>query len=203
MGNSNITKQNILDAAEVEFSQKGISGARIDEIALKANVNKRMIYAYFENKENLYKTVLCEVYSRLSLFENVGEGEESTRTDLIKNVIRKYFYFLQSNPSFVNLVLWENLNECRYMDDDRIRSIKQPGMSALRRILTEGIATKEFREGIDIEQVVFSMNMFCFAYFSNKYTMSRILNIQSGDEDNIENRIEYVSDVILMYISAK
>ena len=66
---SEITKQRILEAAEAEFSEKGIFGARIDSIAANAGVNKRMIYEYFLNKEGLYKTVLINVYNRISLWE--------------------------------------------------------------------------------------------------------------------------------------
>ena len=55
------TKQAILKAAEEEFSEKGIYGARVDEIAAKAKINKGMIYQYFGNKEELYKTVLQTV----------------------------------------------------------------------------------------------------------------------------------------------
>ena len=59
------TKEAILQAAELEFAEKGIYGARVDEIAAKAGVNKRMIYEYYGNKEELYKTVLATVYGRL------------------------------------------------------------------------------------------------------------------------------------------
>lgn len=52
------TKQQILDAAEIEFAKHGLKGARTDEIAKAAGVASRMIYYYFESKEGLYQTVL-------------------------------------------------------------------------------------------------------------------------------------------------
>ena len=48
------TRQRILDAALAEFAEKGLAGARIDDIAARGGVNKRMIYAYFGNKEDLW-----------------------------------------------------------------------------------------------------------------------------------------------------
>ena len=63
---SEITKSKILRAAEAEFSEKGIWGARIDAIAESAGINKRMIYEHYISKEELYKTVLKEVYGRLA-----------------------------------------------------------------------------------------------------------------------------------------
>ena len=51
---SDITRQKILTAAEAEFSEIGLYGARVDSIAQRAGVNKRMIYAHFGSKEQLY-----------------------------------------------------------------------------------------------------------------------------------------------------
>ena len=52
------TKARILAAAVREFSAKGISGARVDAIAARARVNKRMLYYYFESKEGLFREIL-------------------------------------------------------------------------------------------------------------------------------------------------
>ena len=52
------TKERILDAALREFSDKGIAGARVDAIAARANVNKRMLYYYFGSKEGLFREIL-------------------------------------------------------------------------------------------------------------------------------------------------
>ncbi|MDD6042488.1 MAG: helix-turn-helix domain containing protein, partial [Eubacteriaceae bacterium] len=60
------TRSEILLASEMEFSDKGFSGARVDEIAARAGVNKNLIYKYFGNKESLYKTVFVIVYDRFS-----------------------------------------------------------------------------------------------------------------------------------------
>lgn len=63
------TRQRILVAAEDQFALKGFYGARIDDIAKQAKINKRMIYAYFGNKEALYKKVLYHVYQKLDQAE--------------------------------------------------------------------------------------------------------------------------------------
>jgi TetR/AcrR family transcriptional regulator len=53
-----VTKQQILDAAEIEFAKNGLFGARTDAIAKSAGVAPRMIYYYFQSKEGLYQAVL-------------------------------------------------------------------------------------------------------------------------------------------------
>jgi AcrR family transcriptional regulator len=52
------TKERILAAALHEFSAKGISGARVDAIAARAKVNKRMLYYYFGSKDGLFREIL-------------------------------------------------------------------------------------------------------------------------------------------------
>jgi AcrR family transcriptional regulator len=64
------TRRRILDAAEQVFSRKGFDGARVDEIASTAGVNKALIYYYFESK----KAVLGELVNRV-LQELVAEKE--------------------------------------------------------------------------------------------------------------------------------
>ena len=52
------TKRRILSAALREFSAKGIAGARVDAIAARAKVNKRMLYYYFGSKDGLFREIL-------------------------------------------------------------------------------------------------------------------------------------------------
>ena len=59
------TMANIMDVAMSEFSEKGLAGARIDDIAAATHTSKRMIYYYFKSKEGLYTAVLEESYRRI------------------------------------------------------------------------------------------------------------------------------------------
>jgi AcrR family transcriptional regulator len=52
------TKLRILDAATAEFAEFGLAGARVDRIALRAEANKQLIYAYFGSKEGLFDSAL-------------------------------------------------------------------------------------------------------------------------------------------------
>ena len=49
------SRERILDAARSEFAEKGFDGARVDEIAKRADVNKALIYYYFKGKDELLK----------------------------------------------------------------------------------------------------------------------------------------------------
>ena len=56
------SRERILKAATAEFAEKGFGDARVDEIARRAGINKRMLYHYFGNKDELFQAVLEEIY---------------------------------------------------------------------------------------------------------------------------------------------
>ena len=55
----------ILAAARDEFAEHGLGGARMDRIALRAGLNKRLIYYYFDDKEKLFQAVLEQAYGHI------------------------------------------------------------------------------------------------------------------------------------------
>src|SRR5688572_29298121 len=64
------SRADILATATKEFSEKGLSGARVDSIATRTKINKRMIYYYFGSKEGLYKAVLERSYGHIRMSES-------------------------------------------------------------------------------------------------------------------------------------
>jgi len=194
------SKEDILRAAEEEFAEKGIYGTRVDEIAKKANINKRMIYEYFGSKEELYKAVLAEVYGRLSREEIGLLSEDIPCTDAIRKVIDLYFKYLKNNPTYVNLILWENLNKGRYIKDMDFSKIKDPAFELLRKVITRGKALGVFKEEIDTEQVILSILTYTFSYFSNRHTLSKLLGRKLEDEENIKQRVDNVTEMFLKYM---
>lgn len=200
MKKSEITKQKILCASEKAFSEKGFYGARVDEIAQISGVNKRMIYQYFGNKEKLYIAVLGTVYSRLAESEKELLNKESDYVEIIKSVIKNYFEFLSNNESFVKMVMWENLNKAHYLKMSDAFMVKGIATELLRKVLHEGIEKGIFKENLDIDEIVVSINMFCFSYFSNIYTMAYIMNMDFSEKTEIDKRAKHVTDMILGYI---
>ena len=59
------TRKKLLTAARREFASHGLAGARVDEIAARAGVNKQLVYHYFGDKDALYLAVLEWVYEEI------------------------------------------------------------------------------------------------------------------------------------------
>jgi len=98
------TRRRILEAALKEFSKSGFAGARVDGIARRAKVNKRMLYHYFTDKEGLFRAVLShKISSRMSRIE-----VQSPESDIVSNLT---LWFKQNclDVDWVRLLAWESL----------------------------------------------------------------------------------------------
>ena len=164
-----ITRGKILAAAETEFSEKGLYGARVDDIVRSAGVNKSMLYAYFGSKEALYKTVLEAVYQRLNQWEApiIACANELDGQEAIRKLVNLYFAYLRENETYVRMVMWENLHRARYFDEQGLAQVRNPIRRALRQILANSQAQGVFREGIDEKQVLMTLFACTYNYFSN------------------------------------
>ncbi|MCX5096153.1 TetR family transcriptional regulator [Streptomyces sp. NBC_00365] len=99
---SSATKARLLDAAFTEFATYGIAGARVDRIAEAAGANKRLIYAYFGNKEQLFDEVLRRAMTA---------GAESVPFDVedLPGYAGAIFDHLVARPDLMRLRLWRLL----------------------------------------------------------------------------------------------
>ncbi|WP_165968084.1 TetR family transcriptional regulator [Saccharopolyspora elongata] len=97
------TKKRILAAAVAEFAEHGISGARIDRIATRAEANKRAIYDHFGDKRELFGIVLADQLDRLA-------GEVELHADRIPEFVGELFDYCAAHPELVRLVQWEALS---------------------------------------------------------------------------------------------
>lgn len=192
---SDLTKQKILQAAEEEFAEKGLYGTRVDEIATRAGVNKRMMYVYFGNKEDLYSMILKIVYSRLSEYEQSIKG-----INAIEILILKYFNFLAENPNFVKLTLWENLNDAKYFKSSGAAEAVKSMIATFADVLSEKKKDGIIGEETDCMRLAETMNAMCLSAYSDMYNMSCLLEKDLTTEAEIKKQAEYICRIITAYV---
>ena len=197
------SKQGILLAAEKEFAERGFFGARVDEIAAGAQINKRMIYAYFGDKEGLYKQVLFQVYARMEAVEQALIAQKHTGKELVQKIISAYFDFLRDNPSFVSILMWENLNRGLYLRELENSRIERSTIRYFVDALEEGRRTGVFRSDIDPWHTALSLITTCFANFSNQYTLSKLFAKDLANGEMIEQRKKHTVDMMVAYLCAE
>jgi AcrR family transcriptional regulator len=99
------TKQKLLDAAIVEFAERGFAGARIQEISKKSGCNRERIYFYFGGKAGLFEAALIhQLVTALGDVPVRGSGPGA-----IADFAARYFDFSTMCPALARLTVWEGL----------------------------------------------------------------------------------------------
>ncbi|MFF6997584.1 TetR/AcrR family transcriptional regulator [Streptomyces sp. NPDC008313] len=99
------TRVKLLDAAQTEFSEHGLAGARVDRIAERSGVNKQRLYAYFGNKESLFSAVMTRVYQHMSQAVPIPTTENGLRA-----YVGEVFDYHRASGDLVRLLAWEGLH---------------------------------------------------------------------------------------------
>ena len=197
------TKGRLLRAAIRLFSAKGYHGVSVDEIVGLARTNKRMVYHYFGSKNDIYLAALVEVFSRLSDAE-IQVSEEATRPDeKLQHLLAAYFRFLDQNPEFVRLLLWENLAQGRHIGLHPELVNKNPFMDRFRAIIHEGVATGIFRAPQDIKHLLINFIALCFIYYSNHYSLAISLRMNLDSPRNRALRLEQATNLVFRGLMAE
>jgi AcrR family transcriptional regulator len=196
------TKADIIEIATHEFSEKGLSGARIDEIAERTRTSKRMIYYYFESKEGLYRAVLEACYRRIRTIEATLDLENKPPLEALAQNVRFTFDYQLANPDFIRLVMVENIHHGSHIAS--LSSTQQEGMSSidtLRGIVERGVREGVMRKDIDPIDLHMSISALCFFNVANRHTFSTIFKLDMTSPAATAARRESVTEMILRYVA--
>lgn len=191
------TRRRLLDAAIEVFSEHGPQAATIDDICNKAGVNKRMVYHYFQDKNDLYQESLKCIYERFYSLEIELGTMMLPAEHLLETLVRRYYLFLSEHPQFVRLISYENLNRGRAASKLQLHGQKAPVVTALTLALDKGKADGRFNSDIDVTDLLVSIFALCFFYFSNYFTMSLFLGERAMNRSKVEKRIKHVVSLLL------
>lgn len=191
----------ILQAAVAEFSDKGLSGARVDEIARRAGANKRMLYHYFGDKEALFLAALESVYAEIRSAERNLHLGDLQPDDAMRRLVSFTFDFLSRAPYFVSLLNSENLHKARHLKKSkRIPEMHSEMVSMIEDVLQRGVAAGQFRTGVDPVQLFITISGIAYFYFSNIHTLSAIFGRRFTTKAEREERHAHVVEAVMGYL---
>ena len=197
------TRAAILAAATGEFSSKGLDGARVDEIARRSGVNKRMIYHYFGDKERLYLTVLEASYAAIRTAEHELRLGDLPPTEGMRALVRFTWDYVVAHPEFLNLLATENLHRAANLKKlPHIRELHSPLTGMLSELLARGVKQKVFRTGVDPVQLYISIAALGFFYMSNRHTLSTIFGHDLDMPRALADRGDHIVEIVLGYLRA-
>lgn len=135
----------IIQAAIEIFDKKGLSGARLEDIAKQAGVSKGTIYLYFPNKEELFREMV-----RNTLIETIAWGEQLPDDQTATEQITRYmeqFWDLASTPSYMTIyrIVTGEIHLFPDLADFYFQEVVIRARSMVERIIRRGIDRGEFR----------------------------------------------------------
>lgn len=195
-------RRDILDVARAAFSSKGLSGARVDEIAARTRTSKRMIYYYFGDKEGLYRSVLEEAYATLRAAERNLELTGLSPTDALRKLSGFLFDHHSDNPDFVRLVSIENIHHAENLKQSAIiADLNLSAIEVVREFYERGVAEGVFRSGLDPRDIHLTMSALAFYNVANRYTILNLFKHDMMAPAARQARREVVIDTVMRFVA--
>jgi len=195
------TQANILAVAAVEFGEKGLAGARIDDIAEATHTSKRMIYYYFGGKEGLYLAVLEESYRRVRDVESELNLQNLSPEDALRRLVEFTFDHHLHHENYIRLVMSENINRGQYMArSQRIQDLNVPAIAAIRDLYLRGVEAGVFRAGLDPVDIHASISALSFFNVANRHTFGTIFKLDMQSPAYIAQRRANVSEMVVRFV---
>ncbi|GER15542.1 TetR/AcrR family transcriptional regulator [Variovorax boronicumulans] len=191
----------ILASARDEFAARGLAGARMDSIAERAGLNKRLIYYYFGSKDDLFLAVLERVYADIRAAEQRLHLDEIEPVEAIRQLVSFTWHYYLEHPEFITLLNSENLHGAAHLKrSDRIQEMNSPLVQLLDTVLERGKKDNLFRAGVDPVQLYISIASLCYFYLSNNHTLSAIFGRDLRAPKAMAQRLSHMTDLVLGYV---
>jgi AcrR family transcriptional regulator len=195
------TMADILAVATAEFADKGLSGARIDEIAEATRTSKRMLYYYFGSKEGLYLAVLEDAYRRIREIETGLHLEDLPPEDALRKLVAFTFDYQHEHEDFIRLVMNENMHRGEFLAQSKtIQTLNAPAVTAVQQVYERGVKAKVFRKDIDPIDLHMSISALCFFSVANRHTFGLIFKRDMESPKALRDRRDSIVETIVRFV---
>lgn len=197
------TRDNLLVAARSAFAESGLEGARVDDIARRAGANKQLVYHYFGSKDGLYTAVLERVYSEIRSREMELNLGALSPVEAMRKLIEFEFDHHLLSPDFVRILSDENAHSGRHLKGMRAGKLNRPIVDLIETTIKRGVASGDFRRGLDPLQVYLSIAALPYFYFGNIHTLSRAFDPSLATKAGQARRRAQIVDFALHALFAR
>jgi TetR/AcrR family transcriptional regulator len=189
-----ITAQRIVATAASMFAEQGLAGARMDEIARVAKVNKALLYYYFRSKEELHRFVLETLLSQLRT-RVWGESNASLPArKRLTTVIDNFFEFIRLHPNYPRVIQREMMSNGPNVEWI-VSQYYRPLHLRLVALIEEGIANGEFRR-VDARNTALTVVSSMVFYFAAAPVLKRILRHDPLLPREVARRRKAIQDLL-------
>src|ERR1700712_4068531 len=195
------TRRRILLAAAEEFAAGGLFGARVDQIARRAETNERMLYYYFGSKEQLFTAVLEHAFGALVDTERSLDLDGIAPVEAMTRLAHFVWDYYRDHPELLRLINNENLHEARYIKGStRIRELISPVVATLAGILERGAKAGLFRNDVDPLKFYVTLSGLGYYIVSNPFTLEATFGLDFSRDAERDEIIKMNTELLLAYL---
>ncbi|HVJ08522.1 MAG TPA: TetR/AcrR family transcriptional regulator [Acidisarcina sp.] len=199
--NAEDSKERILRAATKLFAKSGFDGARVDEIAKAAKINKQLIYHHFGNKDKLFTAVLEQAYRSIREQEAALDLSGLHADEAVLSLVEFTWKYYLANPDFIRLLNSENQLEARHLKGSpNTRSINKSHMVLMESLIARGKKEKRIRPDLEPMQLSINISALGFFYLMNRHTLSTVFERDLTSPRHLAKRLEGMKDLISRWI---
>jgi TetR/AcrR family transcriptional regulator len=196
------TRARILDAAIQQFSENGLAGARTEQIAEAAGVNKALLYYYFQGKEALYDAALDAVANRVVASGMATLGTEWSAGERLVRFALNHFDRIYSQRAFQSLMQQEMMRLHQGEENalvSLVGKVFRPMMFRVREVFAEGRDSGELIQTDEMQMYYAALGANVF-YFLSAPVMGLLMGMNPFAPDELEHRrkvaVEYLGQTI-------
>lgn len=196
------TEERILDAARQVFIEHGLAGARMQEIADKAGINKALLHYYFRNKEKLFETVFIETMQAFLPRINSIFSSDLELFEKIEAFCGEYIDKILENP-FIPLFVLHEMNK---QPDEFVKNMwggKKPNIKILVGQIEEAVHKKQIRP-IHPAHLMMNIMGMCVFPFVGRPLVQLIMNVNDRQfTQMMQERKKLIPEFVRLSIQVK
>ncbi len=196
--NSDETRQDILDAGEILFAEKGFGEVSTSGIAKAAGVSQSQIHYHFGTKRKLWEAVFDRRFSEYYDVQSATLDNPMLKDrQRLEASIRVYFSFFKENPRFVKLLARAQVEGLEEEDNFQCFDLKQKGIAAINDAQKNGI----IRDDIEPEFVILGFLSLVAYWFQSRDQFLPQCGLTEDPESYDEAYLDYIIKIYLKGIS--
>jgi AcrR family transcriptional regulator len=193
----------LLKVARQEFSEKGLAGARVDDIARASGVTKQLVYHYFASKERLFACVLDESADKVTSELLALELDHLAPPEALRTVLRHAFDQYRTDPALGPLAQ----QGLRYHEDHAAQRSRFPDLAPalgaqMARLLQRGVDSGHFRAQVDARLFHAAASLLTTGGFTNRYSVSAVGGLDTASKAGMlawrEFSVNFVLSAVLL-----
>jgi AcrR family transcriptional regulator len=197
------TISRLVEVAKMEFTEKGLDGARIDEIARRAGITKQLIYHYYGSKEELFTAIIEETAASAMAEFVVLELDHLPPAEALRAFLYHVFDQYQRYPFLATSVVEENRQHGVHVSArNEFPHLTPLVWSKLGRILDRGVRSGEFRTGLDPSRLLATFTLLMGGCFIHGYCLSVMMHLDLNTAAGKKIWREHAANFILAAVRA-